>query len=150
MTTAAITLFSKLVSAFEGDVLVGYLDEGGVPTIGKGHTGPEVYVGLVWEQYQSDAAFEADSQNAVTFVQNQSPCILNYSPGTQAAAYDMAYNCGVGAYRSSTFRKNLEAGDFDAAKKSILLWDKAHIDGHLVEVPGLLRRRQAEADLIGT
>ncbi len=37
-----------------------FQDSGGVWTIGYGHTGPDVYEGLVWTQEQCDAALRKD------------------------------------------------------------------------------------------
>jgi lysozyme len=37
-----------------------YLDSVGVPTIGVGHTGPEVHLGLVWTDQQVRTAFAHD------------------------------------------------------------------------------------------
>jgi GH24 family phage-related lysozyme (muramidase) len=39
-----------------------YLDSVGVPTIGVGHTGPEVHMGLVWTDDEVKAAFAQDIQ----------------------------------------------------------------------------------------
>lgn len=44
--------------------LVGYPDEGGVPTVGYGHTGPGVYVGMTITQAQADAWLEEDIEEA--------------------------------------------------------------------------------------
>lgn len=44
----------------EGLSLVAYRDQGGVYTIGYGHTGPEVHVGLVWTLEQAEAALLLD------------------------------------------------------------------------------------------
>jgi hypothetical protein len=38
-------------------------------------------------------------------------------------------------------------GDDDSITADFCKWDKAHINGSLVEVPGLLRRRKCESYL---
>ena len=48
-----------------GAVLVAGATAEGTPTIGFGHTGPEVVPGLVWTQAQADAAFVVDLAHAV-------------------------------------------------------------------------------------
>lgn len=44
----------------EGVDLHAYQDQGGVWTIGYGHTGPEVHAGLVWTLAQAEAALLLD------------------------------------------------------------------------------------------
>jgi lysozyme len=46
-----------------------YLDTLGVPTIGIGHTGPEVHLGLVWSDAQIAAAFDHDVAQKTAEVQ---------------------------------------------------------------------------------
>lgn len=41
-----------------------YLCSEGVPTIGVGHTGPEVHIGLVWTDEQIEAALASDAAKA--------------------------------------------------------------------------------------
>ena len=50
----------NLVKQFEGCRLVGYADISGVPTIGYGHTGPEVRVGDTIDQRKADEFLKWD------------------------------------------------------------------------------------------
>jgi lysozyme len=43
--------------------------------------------------------------------------------------------------------RKLKAGDRTGAAAEFAVWDKAHVDGRLVVVAGLTRRRTAEAGL---
>jgi GH24 family phage-related lysozyme (muramidase) len=54
-----------------------------------------------------------------------------------------AYNCGVGALKASTLLKRVNAGAFDAVPGELMKWTKAKGK----ELPGLVRRRRAEAAL---
>ena len=54
-----------------------------------------------------------------------------------------AFNCGTAALRRSTLLKRVNAGAFDAVPAELMKWTKA--DGK--ELPGLVRRRRAEAAL---
>jgi lysozyme len=54
-----------------------------------------------------------------------------------------AFNCGVAALRRSTLLKRVNAGAFDAVPSELMKWTRA--DGK--ELPGLVRRRRAEAAL---
>ena len=60
------------------------------------------------------------------------------------AMVSLCFNIGVGAFRSSTVLRQHRAGNYAAAGDAFLMWDKDHQDGVLVEVPGLLKRRQIE------
>lgn len=72
-----------------------------------------------------------------------SPNLINH-PRALAAAIDFAYNLGVARYRASTLRKRLQAEDWDGAREQLMRWTKA--GGR--ELPGLVRRRKAEAALL--
>jgi lysozyme len=132
---------ADLVKAFEGCVLTAYRDIAGIWTIGFGHTGKDVHEGLVWTQDQADATLEHDLAEAASLLEM-------YSPGTplgaQQALIDFIFNLGGANYRNSTLRQLVNAGNWTAAKVEILKWD--HSGGNVI--PGLLRRRQAEAALM--
>ena len=143
-------IFEKLCESFEGRRNKAYLDDKGIPTVGVGHTGPEVHLGITWTDAQIDAAFAKDTAAVYACIDHYVRTKDKLSPGTLAAAYDMAFNCGVGAFKTSTFLRDLNDLDMEAAKKSIMLWDKETVDGRLVVSLGLQRRRASERGLIGT
>ena len=58
-----------------------------------------------------------------------------------AAVLSWVYNCGLGNYRISTFRKKVNEGNWEEAAEQCLKWTKAN--GKVMK--GLVRRRQAEA-----
>ena len=63
----ADVLLDNVLDAEEGKKYAAYGDPltGGAPyTIGKGHTGPEVHLGLVWDDFQIEAAFQLDKASA--------------------------------------------------------------------------------------
>jgi lysozyme len=130
-----------LVEEFEGCQLTAYQDIAGVWTIGYGHTGKDVYEGLTWTQSQADEALQHDINAAAALLAMYSPGL---SDGPLAALTDFVFNLGIGNYRTSTLCKCVNAQDWDGAKAQLLLWD--HSNGKIV--PGLLRRREAEAALI--
>ena len=146
----AQNLFKKLAIEFEGYRFTTYKDPAkGILTIGIGATGSDVVMGLVWNPTQINARFDKDSANAIRLALYYSPTLQHQSIGTQAAVYDFIFNEGISRYVESTFKKDIDRGDLQAAKKSILMWDKGTINGHKDVMPGLVKRRQAEADLIG-
>lgn len=75
--------------------------------------------------------------------------LLARTPSVQqyAALLSFAYNIGSGALVSSTLLAKFNAGDIAGASGEFLKWDKARVDGKLVCVPGLTRRRAAERQL---
>jgi lysozyme len=64
------------------------------------------------------------------------------------ALVSFAYNVGTGALLSSTLLKRVRANPDDPKiRDAFMMWNKAHINGKLVAVKGLTKRRVAEADL---
>jgi lysozyme len=59
----------------------------------------------------------------------------------------LTFNVGMQGFLGSSVRRLHNAGEFPAAAGAFLLWDKAHVDGQLVTLPGLLNRRRAEEAL---
>lgn len=127
-----------LTERFEGCKLVGYPDIKGIPTVGYGHTGPEVYIGMVITQLQAEQFLLNDIQHAVNCV-NHLVTVQLTQPEFDAVV-DLVFNIGSGNFASSTLLKKLNAGDFPGAAAEFEKW--AHAGGQVVA--GLLRRRQAE------
>ena len=69
------------------------------------------------------------------------------STGQLAAFTSFTYNVGVSNFESSTLRRRLNAGDFQGACDELLRWRYATKAGVKVELPGLVRRREAEREL---
>ena len=98
-----------LAKQFEGCVLSAYQDIAGVWTIGYGHTGKDVYQGLVWMQQQANDALEHDLNSSATLLAMYSPGL---SDGPLAALTDFVFNLGIGNYRTSTLCKCVNVQDF--------------------------------------
>jgi lysozyme len=60
------------------------------------------------------------------------------------ALVSFTYNCGEGSLAGATLLKKLNAGDLDAVPAELEKWTHA---GPGAPLPGLVRRRRAEADL---
>lgn len=84
-----------LIQFEEGRRSVGYLDTRGIPTIGIGHTGREVYVGLVWTDQQIDAAFLRDYDTAAHGLLPALPWFPSLDEVRQAVLISMAFQMGV-------------------------------------------------------
>jgi lysozyme len=131
-----------LLKNFEGCRLQAYQDQRGVWTIGYGHTGPDVYQGLVWSQAQADQQLLLDTQaRAQTPVQRLVDVAMSQSQFD--ALCDLCYNIGQGNLASSTLLRLLNVGNAAGAADQFLVWDK--VNG--AENAGLARRRAAERAL---
>jgi len=115
---------------------------GGDPwTIGYGSTGSDIRQHTVWSKEQAEDALQAHVKYFVSGLVKLSPRLLSASPRRIAAVISWAYNCGLGNYRISTFKKRIDASDWEGAAVECRKWNKAA--GRVL--PGLTRRREAEA-----
>jgi GH24 family phage-related lysozyme (muramidase) len=138
-----------LIKEFEGyDKLVPgttdvttYLDQVGVPTIGWGHTGPDVEMGLVITMAEAERLLRDDLVRFETAVSHL--VTVTIDDNQFAALVSFAFNLGADALRGSTLLALLNAGHADQAADQFGRWVYA---GHAV-APGLVRRRAAERAL---
>lgn len=143
----------QVLHYFESCRLKAYPDPGsanGHPwTIGFGHTGPDVYPGLIWTREQADAAFVADLGRFERDVMQLVKVPINQ--GHFDALVSFAYNVGsdidtdtiAEGLGDSTLLRKLNAGDFAGAADEFPKWIKN--DGKVML--GLRRRRAAERAL---
>jgi len=127
--------------------LQAYLDAGGIPTIGYGRT-KDVHLGQTCTQEQASAWLLEDAERAQEAVLSAVHVPLNDNEA--AACTVFAYNVGAGNFRSSSVCRLINTGDKTGAARAFLMWDKARVNGQLVSLPGLQRRRAAEAHLFLT
>ncbi len=142
--TEVSSLLIPLVKQFEGCKLTAYQDIAGVWTIGWGHTGLGVQPGLVWTQEQADQVLDIDLDMRYSQLLQVSPVLAERPEGQQAALTDFVYNLGIGTYTRSTLRGAVESGSVPSIVSQLSLW--CHSNGQVV--PGLVRRRQAEINLV--
>jgi lysozyme len=133
-----------LTKNFESCVLTAYADQGGVWTIGYGHTGPGVHAGMTITQAQADIFLESDVSGAVTCINKLATAKINQNQFD--ALVDFVFNLGCASLSISQLLREVNSGNFSDAATQFLRWD--HVKG--VVVQGLLRRRQAEATLFNT
>lgn len=81
--------------------------------------------------------------NYMAGVLKASPHLIAY-PLALAALSDFAYNLGVPRYRASTLRKRVQEKDWIGAVEELQKWVRG--GGRIL--PGLVKRRQAEAALL--
>ena len=130
-----------LIKSFEGLVLKAAPDIVGVPTVGWGHTGPDVHNGMVITEEMAEELFKADMVDSEQHVQKLIHVTLNYNQF--GAIVSLVFNVGPGAITGTNLAKLLNLGKFAEAADGILKFD--HAGGR--QVRGLTRRRQAERAL---
>lgn len=130
----------RLVAQFEGFRGTAYLCPAGVWTIGYGFTSG-VNPGDVITREDADARLDAELAH---FASGVRPLLTRpATPNQFGAMVSLAFNVGVAAFARSSVLRLHNAGDFAGAARAFALWNKA---GGKV-LPGLVRRRAAEADL---
>lgn len=134
-----------IIKQFEVFRATAYLCPAGIPTIGYGHTGADVTKSDVGVKTITEAeATELLRRDVITaekalgrrvkvpLTQNQFDALCSFT-----------YNLGEGNLASSTLLKLLNSGDYDGACQEFVKWNKVN----KIALPGLTRRREAEAAL---
>lgn len=151
MENDPIKLVVSLCVLFEGLYLKPYLCPAGIPTIGIGSTRYEngVKVSLADPPITKERAYEMLmwelNHECVPRVLRLCENLPSWGPGGMAAILDFTYNLGLGNLQGSTLRKKIQANDKEGAKVELMKWVKG--GGRVL--PGLVKRRSAEAALIG-
>lgn len=147
---AASALIAAIAMAvhFEGLSLKSYADVGqGIITACYGHTGRDVRAGEKYTLEQCKKWLSDDMNLAIAAVDRCSPGLPD---GPKAAFADAVFNLGpsiVCDRQRSTVARHLRDGRLTDACNQLLRWDKARVNGKMVTLPGLTRRRQAEREL---
>lgn len=134
-----------LIKDMESCVLKAYADQGGIWTIGWGHTGPEVEDGLVWDQAYADTELALDIELLAERLRTRLTVVLGNNQFS--ALLSLGYNIGIAALGRSSALRLANAGNLDAVPAAIRLWNKSKIDGVLQVNRGLTARRAAECAL---
>jgi GH24 family phage-related lysozyme (muramidase) len=142
------------IKGWEGFRDTKYNDAVGHCTIGYGtllHTGncdgrasEQPYEGGISEEKatqllaQRAADFEQtiNSSVSVALNQNQFDALVSF-----------VYNIGSGGFQKSTLLRLLNQGEYASVPTEMKKWVKARQNGNVIELPGLVKRRNAEADL---
>ena len=114
-------------------------------TCGYGSTFDELGVKVrqadVWTHEKALRAKQAALSMFLAELLKLSPKIVLEPSRRVAAVLSWVYNCGVGNYRASTFRRKVNEGSWEEAAEQCLRWNKA--SGKVMR--GLTRRRESEA-----
>ena len=144
----------ELIKNFEGYSDKLYNDPAGHCTVGygtlvhrgncDGQTSEQPYTSGVTKEKAAElltheaGGFAGTINNKVTVPLNQNQF---------DALVSFVYNVGPGAFEKSTLLKVLNQGKYDSVPTELKKWTKARQNGQLVDLPGLVKRRAAEADL---
>lgn len=139
-----LSLAMDLCRVFEGLRLAPYICPAGVPTIGYGHTGPDVTLSMrPISRDQAEAWLAADLAVAARSALRWCPGLVGDTPRLGAIT-DFVFNLGGGRLQTSTLRRRVNERDWSAAAYEIRRWVRA--GGRVL--PGLVARREAEARLL--
>lgn len=140
----AAFMAAALIRKHEGLALRPYRCPAGKPTIGYGHVilphEADLRGGVTAEE--AEALMLRDLSWAM-FTARDVGRVL--SDGQAAALASLVFNIGADAWRGSTIRRRVMAGDMAGAAEEFARWNKA---GGKV-LPGLVARRAEEAEIFG-
>ena len=132
-----------LIKEFEGCELKAYYCPAGILTIGYGHTGPDVLLGMTITLEKAEALLVED----LHYFEHEVRKLINVPLKQQEfdAIVSFTYNVGAGNLSSSTFRRRMNNGDSkpQCFREEFMRW----VNGPNGPLPGLVRRREAEIEL---
>jgi len=136
----------QLIKGWEGCKLTAYRCPAGVLTIGYGHTGADVTPGKTITQAEADRLFDADVRK---FAEKVAPLfsgvVLNNNQFD--ALVSLSYNIGSLTVKAPTLVRKVKADPNDPTiRAEFMKHVNARVNGVLKPLPGLMKRRAAEAD----
>lgn len=143
-TGAAAAIATALAVPAEGVRQWAYYDPPGVLTVCAGHTGRDIDPHHKYSLDECKAFLTVDMQRAVAQVSHCAPT----APVEVLAAFsDAVFNLGrtlACDQLHSTAARMLYLHNWRGACEQLPLWNKAHVAGMLITLPGLTTRRQRE------
>ncbi len=146
-----------LIKGFEDCILTAYNCPAGIPTIGYGHTGCDVYIGRKITKIDAERILQNDLKIHCNNVRKLVKVPLNQNQFD--ALVSLEFNIGYGNFASSTLLKLLNTHDYQGAAKRFLFenpnakTDEEKYKGCFVfdssnkVLSGLVRRRKTEQEL---
>ena len=130
-----------LIKRFEGCQLKAYYDSGQLITVGWGHTGKDVFPGLVITQAKADALLLGDISMTEQELNNLE---LGLNNNQFSALVSFTFNLGIGNLTKSTLLKKIKINPTDVSiRNEFLKWNLCAGK----PLSGLTARRAAEATL---
>lgn len=143
MAQDPVQLAAILCAQWEGFREAPYQDVAGVWTIGFGKTGPDVTGVTAPTTKEAEMAW-MKGRLAWLWKRIDHDVGRDLNPNQAAAVLSLAYNVGLHAVQRSPLWHYLQDGQWAPAADAFLRFDKAHINGMLQTVKGLIERRKAE------
>ena len=132
----------NFTKGYEGFSPMPYQDVAGIWTVGYGHKV------LPNQDYSAGITIQQAETILYDDMEPVEEKVLQLAPQCNQrqlnALCDFGFNLGIGAL------EQLLAHGFEQIPVQILRWNKAHVNGELVAVAGLTRRRQAELELFNS
>lgn len=145
----ALSLALPLVQRFEGchhrrpdGLIAPYVCPAGYPTQGWGIVVPSMDVPPI-TQAMADAILARELPRYMADALKASPGLAVH-PRRLAAITSFVFNLGAARYRASTLRRRVDAQDWAGACDELAKW----VRGGGRVLPGLVKRRAAEAELL--
>jgi GH24 family phage-related lysozyme (muramidase) len=146
-----------MIKGFEGFRAKKYNDPAGHCTIGYGtllhkgncnnDTSEQPYVNGISEEQATQLLIQEASEFQKT-INDSVKVELNQNQYDSLVSF--SYNIGSAAFQASTLLKLLNKGDYTSVPTEMKKWTKAKVNGKTVDLPGLVKRREDEANLFST
>lgn len=136
----------QLIKGWEGCKLTAYRCPAGVLTIGYGHTGPDVTPGKSITQEEADRLFDTDVRK---FAAKVAPLFAGVPLNNNQfdALVSLSYNIGSLSVKAPTLLRKVKENPNDPSiRAEFLKHVNARVNGVLKQLPGLVKRRTAEAN----
>lgn len=136
----------EMIKGWEGCRLTAYRCPTGVLTIGYGHTGADVTPGKRITQSEADRLFESDIRK---FAATVAPLFAGTAIDNNQfdALVSLSYNIGSLSVKAPTLLRKVKANPDDPSiRAEFLKHVNARVNGVLKPLPGLVKRRTAEAN----
>lgn len=131
----------SLIKKYEGSKLKAYRCPANVLTIGYGHTGKDVFEGLIIDQKKADELLIKDLEK---FEKQINSLSLSVNQNKFDALISFTYNLGFGSLQKSTLLKKIKENPNDVTiKDEFMKWTRA--GGKVLQ--GLVNRRKSEYEL---
>lgn len=145
--TGAAAIAAGLLVGLEGYEAKPYLDSAGVLTDCYGNT-KNVSRQIIRTKAECQELLQGEAGRIATFIARDDQAhSQRISMNALAAMISWTYNVGDGAYRQSTARKYMLAGNYEAMCREMYRWNKITVAGVKITLPGLNNRRAVEVAL---
>ena len=144
----------EMIKGFEGFRAAMYNDPVGHCTIGygtllhqgncNGHASEQPFLNGISKE-QASALLLEEANGFQRIINDTVKVELNQNQYDSLISF--IYNIGAGSFKQSTLLKELNKKNYTAVPGEMRKWTKGRVDGQLVDLPGLVKRRNVEADV---